>query len=134
MFNESRDSEKTEVASVHRILQREMEEIIEVASDRLKACPLVKHALTEIEAGRVGEERRAFEALEEIVKKEVLACTKIDLYGIGLKRAKVNVYTGLTFGSVRGISVVIEAQASLSRFGKYRKLAAVAANIKIAKV
>lgn len=128
-----RESEETEVASIYRILSRELEEIIEVACERLSRCPLVIHAMTEIEAGRVGQERRAFEALEELVRKEVLSLSQIDLYGIGLKRAKVNVTTGLLFGSARGITVTIEAKASLSRFGKLNKLAAIGATIKVAK-
>lgn len=126
-------TEKTEIASIHRILQRELEEVVEVAVQRLERCPVIKMAYDETCTAAIGDERRAFEALEELVKKEVLSIAQLDLYGIGVRRAKVNVSAGLLFGSTRGITIVIEAKASLSRFGKLNKVAAVGATFKVTK-
>ncbi len=129
MFN----TEKTDIASIHRILQRQLEEVIEVAVQRLERCPVVKMAYEETQWARVGGERRAFDALELLVKKEVASVAQLDLYSIGIRRAKVKVSAGLPLGSVRGITIVIEAKASLSRFGKLNKVAAVGATFKVTK-
>lgn len=126
-------TEKTEVASVHRILQRELEEVVEVATERLTRCPVVKMAYEEAITANVEQERRAFEALEELVKREVLSCAQIDLYGVGLKAGKAKVCAGLSSDTGRAITVVIEVQGKLARFGKYRKIAAIGATISVAK-
>lgn len=126
-------TEKTEVASIHRILQRELEEVVEVACQRLERCPVVKMAYEEAVTARIDDERRAFEALELLVKGEVASCAQLDLYGVGLKVGKVKVSAGLCFKSARGITVVIEAQGKLTRFGKSRKVAAIGATFQVTK-